>query len=93
MTPPEVGLSEMAKSTPLPLSGTVTDAAELPETRMEPGRAPSATFREVRLPPLGPGSAGWVAEVTWPSGVTVRFGAGAEAAWIGAVLDVVRQAC
>jgi len=59
----------------------------------KPGRAPSATFREVRLPPLGPGSAGWVAEVTWPSGVTVRFGAGAEAAWIGAVLDVVRQAC
>ena len=57
------------------------------------GRAPSATFREVMLPPLGPGSAGWAAEVTWPSGVTVRFGAGAEAAWIGAVLDVVRQAC
>jgi transposase-like protein len=59
----------------------------------KPGRAPSATFREVMLPPLGPGSAGWAAEVTWPSGVTVRFGAGAEAAWIGAVLDVVRQAC
>ena len=39
------------------------------------------------------GRAGWAAEVTWPSGVTVRFGAGAEAAWIGAVLDVVRQAC
>jgi hypothetical protein len=58
-----------------------------------PGRAPSATFREVMLPPLGPGSAGWAAEVSWPSGVTVRFGAGAEAAWIGAVLDVVRQAC
>jgi len=59
----------------------------------KPGRAPSATFRQVMLPPLGPGSAGWAAEVTWPSGVTVRFGAGAEAAWIGAVLDVVRQAC
>ena len=59
----------------------------------KPGRASSATFREVMLPPLGPGSAGWAAEVTWPSGVTVRFGAGAEAAWIGAVLDVVRQAC
>ena len=59
----------------------------------KPGHAPSATFREVMLPPLGPGSAGWAAEVTWPSGVTVRFGAGAEAAWIGAVLDVVRQTC
>ena len=59
----------------------------------KPGRAPSASFREVMLPPLGPGSAGGAAEVSWPSGVTVRFGAGAEAAWIGAVLDVVRQAC
>ena len=48
----------------------------------KPGRASSATFREVMLPPLGPGSAGWAAEVTWPSGVTVRFGTGAEAAWI-----------
>ena len=59
----------------------------------KPGGASSATFREVMLPPPGPGSAGWAAEVTWPGGVTVRFGAGAEAAWIGAVLDVVRQAC
>ena len=56
------------------------------------GRAPSATFREVMLPAPGPGSAGWAAEVAWPGGVTVRFGAGAEAAWMGAVLGAVRQA-
>ena len=56
-------------------------------------RTPSATFREVRLPPLGLARAGWAAEVTWPSGVTVRLGAGAEAAWIGALLGAVRQAC
>jgi len=45
------------------------------------------------LPPLGPARGGWAAEVTWPGGVTVRFGAGAEAAWMGAVLGAVRQAC
>ena len=56
-------------------------------------RTPRATFREVVLPPPGPARAGWAAEVTWPSGVTVRFGAGAEAAWIGAVLEAVRRAC
>ena len=50
-------------------------------------------FREVMLPALGPARGGWAAEVTWPSGVTVRFGAGAEAAWMGAVLGAVRQAC
>ena len=59
----------------------------------KPRRTPSTTFREVRLPALGPARAGWVAEVTWPSGVTVRFSDGAEAAWIKAVLEVVRQAC
>jgi transposase-like protein len=59
----------------------------------KPQRTPRATFREVMLPLPGPGRAGWAAEVTWPSGVTVRFGAGAEAAWIGALLEVVRQAC
>ena len=56
-------------------------------------RTPRATFREVVLPPPGPASAGWAAEVTWPSGVTVRLGAGAEAAWIGALLEAVRRAC
>ena len=56
-------------------------------------RTPSPTFREVKLPPFGPASAGWAAEVTWPSGVTVRLGAGAEASWIGALLEVLRQAC
>jgi hypothetical protein len=59
----------------------------------KPRRTPSTTFREVRLPALGPARAGWVAEVTWPSGVTVRFSDGAEAAWIKAVLEAVRQAC
>jgi hypothetical protein len=59
----------------------------------KPRHTPRATFREIMLPPLGPGSAGWAAEVTWPSGVIVRFGAGAEGTWIGVVLGAVRQAC
>ncbi len=59
----------------------------------KPRRTPSATFREIMLPPIGPAQAGWAAEVTWPSGVTVRFGAGAEATWMGAVLGAVGRAC
>lgn len=56
-------------------------------------RVPSPTFQEVRLPPLGALSADWAAEVAWPSGVTVRLGVRTEAAWIGALLKAVRQAC
>lgn len=54
-----------------------------------------ATFREITVPPLwsGPASGGWVAEVTWPSGVTVRLAATAETTWIGALLEAVRSAC
>lgn len=59
----------------------------------KPRRTPSPTFQEVKLPPLGPAQAGWAAEVAWPNGVTVRFGAGAEAAWIATLLAAVHQAC
>lgn len=59
----------------------------------KPRRTPNATFREIMLPALGPARAGWAVEVTWPSGVRVRFGAGAEASWIGAVLEAVREGC
>ena len=59
----------------------------------KPRRTPSATFREIMRPPLGPARAGWAAEVTWPNGVTVRLGAGAEVSWIGALLGAVRPAC
>lgn len=59
----------------------------------KPRRTPNVTFRQIMLPALAPGRAGWAAEVTWPSGVTVRFDAGAEAAWMGAVLGAVGPAC
>jgi transposase-like protein len=59
----------------------------------KPRRTPSATFQEIMLSPIGPAGAGWAAEVRWPSGVTVRLGAGAEASWIGALLGAVRRAC
>ena len=53
----------------------------------------SATgFREVAVSPLWPAGA-WAAELTWPSGMTVRLGARAEVAWIEALLKVVRQEC
>jgi hypothetical protein len=59
----------------------------------KPRRTPSPTFREVRLPALGPARAGWVAEVTWPGGVTVRLRAGVEAAWMEVLLGAERRAC
>ena len=49
-------------------------------------------MREVKVSPLWPGGV-WVAEIAWPGGVTVRLGAGAEAAWIASLLGMVRQAC
>jgi hypothetical protein len=55
-------------------------------------RAGSVTFHEVKVSHLCPGGI-WVAEIAWPSGVTVRLGAGAEAAWIASLLGMVRQVC
>jgi len=49
-------------------------------------------FREIAVSPLWPAGA-WAAELTWPSGMTVRLGAQAEAAWIEALLKMVRQEC
>ena len=85
----------MKRKSPVPAHGDRSHRTDRTAVAIhrKPRRTPSATFREVMLPALGPARAGWVAEVTWPSGVTVRFGAGAEAAWIGAVLEAVRQAC
>lgn len=58
-------------------------------------KSPTTTFREIKAPALWPGptSAGWAAEVTCPSGVTVRLRDGAEVSWIKASLGAVRQAC
>jgi hypothetical protein len=55
-------------------------------------RAGDVAFREVKVSPLWPGGV-WVADIAWPSGVTVRLGAGAEAEWIASLLGVVRQTC
>jgi hypothetical protein len=53
----------------------------------------SATgFREIAVSPLWPVGA-WAAELSWPSGMTVRLGAQVEAAWIEALLKVVRPEC
>jgi transposase-like protein len=55
-------------------------------------KRPTAAFREIAV--SLPWSGGvWAAEVTWPSGVTVRLGAQAEAPWIEALLKAVRQEC
>jgi hypothetical protein len=49
----------------------------------------SATFREITVSPPWPAGA-WAAEVSWPSGVTVRLGAQTEAGWMEALLKAVR---
>jgi hypothetical protein len=53
---------------------------------------PTVAFREIAVSPQWSGGA-WAAEVSWPSGVTVRLGAQAEASWIEALLQAVRQRC
>jgi hypothetical protein len=52
----------------------------------------TAAFREITVSPLRPAGA-WAAEVTWPSGMTVRLSAGAGTTWIEALLKAVRQEC
>ena len=64
-------------------------ASILPRHRRRVG---NVTFREVKVSPLWP-AGGWVAQIAWPSGVTVRLGASAEAAWVASLLGVVRQTC
>jgi hypothetical protein len=53
---------------------------------------PTAAFREIAVSPQWSGGV-WAAEVTWPSGVTVRLGAQAEASWIDALLKAVCPGC
>ncbi len=47
--------------------------------------AGSASFVEVPFEPVGEPQ-GWVAELTWPSGLRVRLGTGAPKSWLGTVL-------
>jgi hypothetical protein len=63
--------------------------------RGKPRRLSAAAFREVRVQPLwaAPAWPGWAAELSWPSGVTVRLQAGVEASWMEALLEAVRRAC
>ncbi len=51
--------------------------------------AGSASFVEVPFEPVG-APEGWVAELTWPSGLRVRLGTTAPKSWLGAVLKGAR---
>jgi hypothetical protein len=71
-------------------------ASTVPQkTRTPKPKPPTATFRELKAAALWSDSASaeWMAEVTWPGGVTVRLGSGAEASWVEVLLRAVRQAC
>jgi transposase-like protein len=71
-------------------------ASTVPQKTAAPEpKSPTTTFREIKAAALWPDplSAGWAAEVTWPSGVSVRLRQGAEVSWMKALLGAVRQAC
>jgi transposase-like protein len=54
--------------------------------------APLALFQEVKLPDRLP-FADWAAEVSLSSGMAVRFSGTVAPAWIGAVVERLRQPC
>jgi len=55
------------------------------------GAAP--VFQEVKVAAFPPGLGHWAAEVSLPTGVTVRLSAAAAPAWIGGVVKELRRAC
>lgn len=63
------------------------------------GRRPSsrsrvvpAVFQELKLSP-GVARSNWAVEISLPTGLAVRFGAGASADWIGAVVGALPGPC
>jgi len=50
-------------------------------------------FQEVKLAACLPTSASWVAEVSLPKGLVIRFNQAALPAWIGAVVQVLQRPC
>ena len=52
----------------------------------------SPVFQEIKLPSMPP-SGNWVAEVSLPRGIAIRFNASASAQWIGSVIQVLQRPC
>jgi hypothetical protein len=50
-------------------------------------------FQEVEVATVLPGVANWVAEVSLPCGIAVRFSNGATPQWIGAVVQMLQRPC
>jgi hypothetical protein len=63
-----------------------------PTTRLTSAAA-APVFREVQLPWPPEWGNGWAAEVGLPGGLAVRFSASASAAWIGSVVQALKQPC
>ena len=55
--------------------------------------APKPVFRELKVATMVPVVDGWVAEVTLPGGLAVRFSQKATAEWIGSVVQALRRPC
>jgi transposase-like protein len=62
-----------------------------PERTPTSAAVPTAVFREVLLPRLS--SAEWVAQITWPDGLSLRIAREADPARIGTLIEHLRRAC
>jgi hypothetical protein len=51
-----------------------------------------AVFREIKLA-TGLGLSNWAVEISLPAGPVLRFSATATPAWVGAVIEALRQPC
>jgi len=50
-------------------------------------------FQEVKVAPMLPGVTQWVAEVSLPRGLAVRFSQTAPVEWIGSVVQALQRSC
>jgi hypothetical protein len=57
------------------------------------GLVPIPVFQEVKVAGLMPSVAGWVAEISLPKGLTIRFSAAALPGWIGSVVQALQRPC
>ena len=56
-------------------------------------RVQAPVFQELKLAACLPPANDWAAEVSLPTGLAVRFAAAATPAWIGSVVEALRQPC
>jgi hypothetical protein len=56
-------------------------------------RVQAPVFQELKLAACPPPASRWAAEVSLPTGLAVRFDGAVSPAWIGSVVQALRQPC